>query len=126
MKQMESKLLGRFGEATAAAAYRKRGYKVLQTNYRCRYGEIDLILEKNGTVVFCEVKLRRDAAFAAAREWVDAAKQEKIIKTALFWMAGVRGRECPARFDVAEIYAPEGLATARPAVNIIPGAFESK
>ena len=123
---MERKLLGRWGETLAAEDYRKRGYRVLDTNFHSRFGEIDVILEKRGVVVFCEVKLRKNDRFAAAREFVNAAKREKLIKTALFWMAEVRGKECPMRFDVAEIYAPEGLSTASPEIHIIENAFQGE
>lgn len=120
---MERKLLGRWGEALAAEEYRRHGYKVVDTNVHSRFGEIDLILEKGGKMIFCEVKLRKDDHFAEAREFVNAAKQQKVVKTALFWTANTLGKECEMRFDVAEIYAPLGTATAKPIVHILENAF---
>jgi putative endonuclease len=76
---MDKKRLGRFGEETAAAYLRKKRYELLGMNYRTRYGEIDLIVRDRRFVVFVEVKLRRSAAFAEAREFVTRRKQERVI-----------------------------------------------
>ena len=70
--------LGPWGEALAAAFLRKRGYHIVATNYRSRYGEIDIIAENAEYLVFAEVKLRRTAHFGAAREFVDLRKQERL------------------------------------------------
>ena len=105
----DTRLLGRFGEAAAAEYLRKKGYRLLGLNYRTRLGEIDVIASKGGYVVFAEVKLRRSAAFGAAREYVTAAKQQKLRMTAAAWLAAhPRAQELAARFDVIEIYAPQG------------------
>ena len=74
---------GRFGENEACRYLAANGYEILARNYRSRYGEIDLIAQHNGTVVFVEVKLRRDRAFADAAQAVGPSKQEKLRKTAL-------------------------------------------
>ena len=72
---METKAkLGPWGEALAAAFLRRRGYHIVATNYRSRYGEIDIIAENAEYLVFAEVKLRRTAHFGAAREFVDLRK----------------------------------------------------
>ncbi|MBE6999918.1 MAG: YraN family protein [Clostridia bacterium] len=109
---MERKLLGRWGEELAASAYKKKGYKLLDANYHSRFGEIDLILGKGKLVVFSEVKLRKSARFAAAREFVTRDKQEKIMKTALLWLAD-RKPMPEVRFDVVEIYAPLGMESPK-------------
>lgn len=96
----------------AASAYKKKGYKLLDANYHSRFGEIDLILGKGKLVVFSEVKLRKSARFAAAREFVTRDKQEKIMKTALLWLAD-RKPVPEVRFDVVEIYAPLGMESPK-------------
>ena len=108
----------------AASAYKKKGYKLLDTNYYRRFGEIDLILGKGKGIVFAEVKLRKSARFAAAREFVTRDKQEKIMKTALLWLSD-RKPMPEVRFDVVEIYAPKGLQSDPKSVEVIihEGAF---
>jgi putative endonuclease len=71
---------------------------LLHTNYRCRFGEIDLILQDGETHVFAEVRLRSSAAFGGAAASIDARKQAKLLKTAQFYLAGFR-QIPPCRFD---------------------------
>lgn len=104
---MEKKALGQWGESRAAAYLRRHGYKIIGTNYACRGGEIDIIAWKREFVVFVEVKLRKNAEFAQAREFVTRAKQERIMLTAELWLAA-NDCELQPRFDVIEIYAPDG------------------
>ena len=118
-----AKLLGAWGESLAADYLRAHGYEILAANYRCRGGEIDLIARKGRFVAFVEVKLRADARFAQAREFVDRRKQDRIRQTAAFWLADHDGDVQP-RFDVVEVYAPEGMATRRPRIVHISNAFE--
>ena len=119
---MEKRELGRFGEERAARYLRLRGYRILETNYACRVGEIDLIAKKGGYIVFVEVKLRKSADFAAAREFVTAAKQQRIRSTAALWLSQ-NETELQPRFDVIEIYAPQG-AEGKITINHIENAFE--
>lgn len=114
--------LGPWGEAIAAEVLRREGYTVTARNYRCRYGEIDLIAENETYLVFAEVKLRKSSAYGAAREFVDPQKQERIRTTALLWLEE-NASELQPRFDVIEIYAPEGMETRRPAVRHLEDAF---
>ena len=72
-----SKISGAWGEAIAAEYLRKKRYKIVAAGYRCRFGEIDLIAQNKQTLVFVEVKLRKNADFAAAREYVNRAKQDR-------------------------------------------------
>jgi len=141
-KKSGTSLLGQWGEEQVAKRYAEKGYRILDFEFHCRWGEIDLILEKKPTVreklhrfmnrkpsdgeitvVFCEVKLRRSADFAAARENVTLSKQQKIMKTALYWMQKEERGWQPMRFDVAEVYAPQGFDTKEPIINIIEGAY---
>ncbi len=116
-----SRQIGTWGEAAVAAYLRKRGYTLLAHSYHCRYGEIDLVASKGGTVCFVEVKLRRDVAHGLPREAVTRQKQEKLCKTALFYISA-HELDCPIRFDVAEVYADEHGAPGR--IEYIENAFE--
>jgi putative endonuclease len=119
----ERKLTGRWGEALAADHLRRKGYTILAANYTSRFGEIDLIAQNRKYLVFVEVKLRRDNTFAAAREFVDRRKQERIRKTALLYLETTQNDRQP-RFDVVEIYAPEGTATRKPQIIHLEDAFQ--
>lgn len=119
---MDKKTLGHWGEERAAAYLRRHGYKILGMNYACRGGEIDVIAQKRGYVVFVEVKLRKNAAFAEAREFVTRSKQERIMLTAQMWLAS-NDCELQPRFDVIEIYAPDG-AEGKIDLRHIENAFD--
>lgn len=116
-------LVGAWGEACAAEYLRKKGYEILASSYRSRYGEIDLIARRKEFLVFVEVKLRKSDSFAQAREFVSFAKQERLRKTASMYLMEVEDDLQP-RFDVIEIYAPEGAITKKPIINHLEGAFE--
>jgi len=103
------------GEARAAAWYEARGYRVLARNWRCREGELDLVLGKGRTVVFCEVKTRSSAAFGSPAEAVTAAKQRKLRTVALRWLAESDLRGVDLRFDVVAILAGQ--------IEVIEAAF---
>lgn len=120
----ERRLLGRWGEALAAEELRRRGYRIVAAGWRCRFGEIDLIAENGVYLSFTEVKLRRNDAVAQAREFVDRHKQERIRTSAQLYLAQ-RPTELQPRFDVMEIYAPEGLQTKAPKIIFLENAFES-
>ena len=102
---------GRFGENEACRYLTAHGYEILTRNYHSRYGEIDIIAQQNDTVVFVEVKTRRDRVFADAAQAVGIAKQEKLRKTALFWLSEQENPDVPARFDVLEVYTGTALRT---------------
>jgi putative endonuclease len=92
-------------------------------NYRCRFGELDLIVRNRTHLVFVEVKLRKNASFAAAREYVDLRKQEKLRTTASLYLSQNPTHLQP-RFDVIEVYAPEGIQTAQPEIIHLEDAFQ--
>ena len=118
-----SNLTGPWGEALAAAYLRKKRYTLVACNYRCRFGEVDLIVQDRKYVVFVEVKLRKSARFASAMEYVDSRKQKRLRTTAQLWLS-LHPTEKQPRFDVIEIYAPEGLATRRPEIRQWEDAFQ--
>ena len=116
-------LTGAWGEALAAEYLRRKRYEILASGYRCRFGEIDLIVKNRKNLVFVEVKLRKSADFARAREFVDGRKQERLRTTAAMYLAQ-NPTELPCRFDVVEIYAPEGMETRHPEINHLEDAFQ--
>lgn len=118
-----NKLAGAWGEAVAAEFLRKKHYKLVAAGFTCRYGEIDLIVSDRKYLVFVEVKLRKSADFARAMEYVDRRKQDRIRITASMYLSQNPTNLQP-RFDVIEIYAPEGPATARPQIRHMEDAFQ--
>ena len=116
-------LLGPWGEALAAAYLRKQGAQIVAMNYRTRLGEIDIIAREKGFIVFAEVKLRKTDAFGQAREFVDVRKQQRLRDAAAFWLSQTE-TELQPRFDVIEIYAPQGMQTPKPEIVRICDAFQ--
>lgn len=115
-------LLGPWGEALACEHLRRHGFRIVACNYRTRFGEIDIIAQNRSFLIFAEVKLRKTADFGAACEFVDARKQERLRQTALLWLEQHETALQP-RFDVIEVYAPEGLGTRRPVIRQLEDAF---
>ena len=118
-----SKLSGAWGEALAAEYLRKKRYKIVAAGYHCRFGEIDLIVENKQYLVFVEVKLRKNGDFAAAREYVNRGKQDRIRVTASMYLSQNPTKLQP-RFDVVEIYAPDGERTIKPEITHLEDAFQ--
>lgn len=118
----DRKLLGRWGEVLVAEDLRKKGCAIVAAGWYCRMGEIDLIAADKRYLRFVEVKLRKDARFAQAREAVNARKQEKLRLAAQLYLAENPTNLQP-RFDVAEVYAPEGTETKKPEIIYIENAF---
>lgn len=114
---------GAWGEALAADYLRKKRYSLVAAGYRSRFGEIDLIVQNKQYLVFVEVKLRKNGDFAGAREYVDRRKQDRIRITASAYLAKNPTALQP-RFDVIEIYAPEGPASLRPEITHLEDAFQ--
>lgn len=119
----QNNLRGAWGEALAAWYLRKKKYSIVAVGYRSRFGEIDIIAENKQYLVFVEVKLRKNADFAAAREYVNRRKQDKLRVTASVYLSAHPTKLQP-RFDVIEIYCPQGTATPDPQITHLEGAFE--
>ncbi len=94
---------GKIAELKAAVYLRKKNYTILEHNYHSRFGEIDLICADDNYLVFVEVKMRGDKSIATPREFVDDAKQKKIIATANYFISDTK-IDLQPRFDVVEIY----------------------
>ena len=96
-------VLGAEGEDLSAAWYEARGYEVLARNWRCREGELDLVLHRGGTMVFCEVKTRSSLAFGSPLEAVTPVKQRRIRRLAAAWLRESGDHASDVRFDVAAV-----------------------
>ena len=107
----------------AAKYLTKKRYKLVATNFKSRFGEIDLIMENRKYLVFVEVKLRKSNAFAQAHEFVDWRKQDRIRTTAEIYLSQYPTNLQP-RFDVVEIYAPNGTETQNPEIRHMEDAFQ--
>jgi len=118
----DKKERGNWGEDRAALFLRLHGYQVLERNFRCRQGEIDIIARKGNVVAFVEVKQRKNADFGEAREFVTYTKQRRVIAAAELWLAKT-GCELQPRFDVIEVYAPQGTKTLFPEIHHLENAF---
>ncbi len=111
------KVIGDLGEEKIAWKYRLNGYKIIAKNFSCRYGEIDIIALRKDTIVFVEVKTRKNSEFAYAREAVDVKKQGRIKNTAIVYLQKNNFLDYNIRFDVAEVYTDNDIC------NIIENAF---
>jgi putative endonuclease len=89
---------GALAEQLAAQYLQQHGLKLLQTNYSCRFGEIDLILQDGDTLVFAEVRMRSSSSFGGAAASIDARKQAKLVCTAQHYLSTL-SRIPPCRFD---------------------------
>ena len=115
------KAAGDRGEAEVARYLRKKGYTLLASQWRCRFGELDLVArDKRGTVCFVEVKLRSQGAIGLPREFVDDRKQERLRTAAAAYLS-THDIDAPARFDVAEVYVENDDALR---VEYLENAFE--
>lgn len=117
----ERQLLGKAGEDLAAQALRQRGYAILDRNYRCRYGEVDIIGKLGEIVVFIEVKTRSSERYGAPQEAVTARKQRQLAMVAHHFLTEHGLGDSPCRFDVVAVLA-DGHGPAH--IEIIPGAFD--
>ncbi|MBQ7416428.1 MAG: YraN family protein [Oscillospiraceae bacterium] len=119
----KNNISGAWGEAQAALYLQKKHYRLVAAGYRSRFGEIDLIVSDRKYLVFVEVKLRKNSNFAKAFEYVDRRKQDRLRITASIYLAEHPTKLQP-RFDVIEIYAPEGADTADPQFFHMEDAFQ--
>jgi putative endonuclease len=112
---LRRRAVGVAGEALAAAWYEARGGRVLARNWRCREGELDLVVLVGRTVVFCEVKARSSLAFGSPLEAVTTAKQTQVRSLARRWLSETGRRAASIRFDVVGVLGDS--------VEVVEGAF---
>ncbi|MEX0743394.1 MAG: YraN family protein [Actinomycetota bacterium] len=100
---------GRHGEDATVRTYERRGYRVVARNWRCLLGELDLVVQRGGVLVFCEVKSRTGAAFGGGYEAVNWSKRRKLRQLAEVFLQSYRPLDVRARFDVASVWlGPRG------------------
>lgn len=107
--------LGAHGEDQAAIWYQQQGYEVVDRNWRCDRGELDLVVRRDGTLVFAEVKTRSSRTFGDPAEAVTPAKQQRIRRLAMRWLQEKGQGAAELRFDV--------VAITRGEIDVIEAAF---
>jgi putative endonuclease len=113
-------VLGKWGEDLACREIARRGYAILARRYRTRFGEIDIVADDRGTVVFVEVKARRTGRFGVAAESIPLWKRRRLGAMALDYLAWTRRLNDRCRFDVIAI---DGIGTPQMTIRVIENAF---
>ncbi len=117
---LERLSLGKQGEELAAAELKKLKFKILERNYKCRVGEIDIIARERDTLVFVEVKTRATADFGGPAAAVTIHKQRQLSRAALTYLSQKKLTDIPARFDVVTVE----ITPPAPRIEVIRNAFE--
>ena len=111
--------IGKMGEQEAVRFLKKKNYKIVDLNFSCKTGEIDIIAYHQDTIVFVEVKTRKNNAFGTPGQAVNKSKQARLIKTALYYLQSKNKYNENIRFDIVEVWFDRGVKD----VNLIPNAF---
>ena len=119
--EVDRKEYGDEGEEEAVRFLEARGYRVHARNYSCRYGELDVVAEREDTVCVVEVRMRSTAVWGDPSHTVSFAKQRKVVKAALHFLQAHRLRDKMLRFDVISVVGRGERAT----VEHLPGAFDA-
>ena len=117
----ESGKTGQRGEKEAVSYLKKKGYKILKTNFRTRFAELDIIARDRNTLCFIEVKARRSLKTGLPKEAVTATKQKKIILAATSYLKDSDLFDSEIRFDVVEVFFTHDKIS----VNLIKNAFQA-
>jgi putative endonuclease len=112
--------LGRLGEDLALKKIKSLGYKCIVRNYRCPLGEVDLIAKDGDTLVFIEIKTRRDRSLGYAKESINARKKRQLSKVALAYMKSHDVAEAKSRFDVVAVHIRE----SKHEIEVVRNAFD--
>ena len=120
MMRESTKDVGQEGEDIAFSYIRQQGYRVVDRNYRCPYGEVDLIAKDGETFVFIEVKSRQSTLFGQPEEAVDFKKRKKLSTVALWYLEEKKINDYRARFDVISIL----LSKQPPEIKLFRDAFD--
>lgn len=118
---MNNRAIGAYGEELATTFLAAKGFRIIDRNYRCKGGEVDIVAGDGRTIVFVEVKTRRSHTFGVPQLAVTPFKQRQIMKAALTWLAQHRSKDAPARFDVIAITLS---ANGEPIIEHIENAFD--
>ncbi|MDS1029931.1 YraN family protein [Bacillota bacterium LX-D] len=117
---VNTRVIGKLGEELAAKFLEEHGYKILTKNFSCKLGEIDLIAQESGQVVFIEVKARSTISFGLPQEFVNYKKQSKIRQVALYYLMKYHSENFSCRFDVVAMVLVQGKAKK---IELIKNAF---
>jgi putative endonuclease len=117
---MQKKELGKKGEEVALRFLKKRGYRIIEQNYVCKMGEMDLIAKEKDTLAFIEVKTRTSTAFGPPQLAVNSSKQRQLSKVALYFLKEKKLEDVKARFDVVAII----LGQNGEEIELIKDAFD--
>ncbi|MCX5705264.1 MAG: YraN family protein [Candidatus Omnitrophica bacterium] len=117
---MTNQSLGLVGEEAAVAFLKEKGYRILERNFKCRLGEVDIVARDNETYCFVEVKTRSSEDFGLPQEAVSRQKQAQISKAALHYLKTKKLFEKSARFDVVSVLYKDDV----PKIDLIENAFE--
>lgn len=112
--------VGKLGEQEAKEYLKKNNYQILGLNFRCKLGEIDIIAYHKNTIVFVEVKTRKNNVYGTPAQAVNKSKQKRIIKTALYYLQLKNKYNENVRFDIVEVWQSDKVIKD---INIIPNAF---
>ena len=110
-----NKIKGRMGERRAARYLKRRGYKIVCRNFKCPFGEVDVIARSGEVLAFVEVKTRLSDIYGTPSEAVDSVRRRRYIQSARFYFSG-REPDCVVRFDIIEV--------TQNGINHIENAFE--
>ncbi len=120
MRNMTKIITGKKGERLAADFLTGNGYQILETNFRCPLGEIDIIARDHQEIVFVEVKTRKSHALGYPEQAVGIQKQKKLSQLALWYLQAKKMSDKKARFDVVAVT----LAVQANEINLIKNAFD--
>lgn len=118
---VERQALGRLGEELAARELERRGYAILARRYRTRHGEIDIVADDRGTLVFVEVKARAGDAFGTGGDAVTPSKRRQLVRMATEYLMRMRVSGRPCRFDVVSV----ACGRTPPALDVYQHAFDA-
>jgi putative endonuclease len=118
MTQARKQAIGQYGERVAAAHLRDAGMTVLATNWRCKYGEIDIVARDGSTLVICEVKTRTSTSHGSGLEAVTGHKAARLRRLAAYWLEVHRVQPDAVRIDVVSVLVP---ARGAPQVERVSG-----
>ena len=119
-RRMQKKELGKKGEELALRYLKKQGYRIIETNYVCKMGEMDIIAKEKDTLAFIEVKTRTSTAFGPPQSAVNPTKQRQLSKVALHFLKEKQLEDAKARFDVVAIL----LGPKKEEIELIKDAFD--
>lgn len=103
----QAAVTGAAAEKLACAHLREQGLRIIDTNYRCRFGEIDIIAASPTHIIFCEVRFRKNSRYGSAEDSVNRKKQQRILQTAQIYLSRLKNNTLPCRFDVIAITLDE-------------------